>query len=243
MTYCLAIELYAGIVFAGDTRSNAGVDYVSAYRKLHTFETNRDRSLILLSAGSLATTQEVCHRVRRDLESADGQPNLNSFRYMFEAATYFGEISREVQQRHAPAMKEAGMTNEATFILGGQIEGERQRVFMIYPQGNFIEDSEDTPYFQIGENKYGKPILDRLVRPDMTLADAAKLALISLEAAMRSNVTVGPPLDVAIYLRDSLEPMSVRRIEDSDPYIQDLRVHYQQYIAEAFNKLPPFPLE
>ncbi|MGF1483606.1 MAG: 20S proteasome subunit A/B [Opitutales bacterium] len=245
MTYCLAIELYEGIVFAGDTRSNAGVDYVSSYRKLHTFETNDDRSLILLSAGSLATTQEVCHRVRRDLRAAaEGdrtQPNLNGFKQMFEVAAYFGRVSQDVQKSHQEAMSASGVSGDATFILGGQIRGERQRVFLIYPQGNFIEDSEDTPYFQIGENKYGKPILDRLVRPDLSLADAAKLALISLEATMRSNVTVGPPLDVAIYKRDSIAAMEVLRIEENDPYILMMRERYQELIAEAFRQLPAFP--
>ncbi len=239
MTYCLAIQVNEGIAFASDTRSNAGVDYVSAYRKMHRFRTAASHVVVLLSAGSLATTQEVVSRIQRDLELGAAE-NLNSFGRLFEVAAYVGRVSQAVQREHGPALGAAGISGEATFIVGGQIEGESHGIYLVYPQGNFIRTSEDTPYLQIGENKYGKPMLDRLVAPELALKQAVRLCVLSLTATIRSNVTVGPPLDLGIYHANSLRPLITGRLGASDPYYQLITESWNTALREAFLKLPDF---
>ena len=160
MTYCLAIRLEQGLVFGSDSRTNAGVDYVTTYRKVHLFQPASDRLFIVLSAGSLATTQEIVYHVQRDLEYSTNTSNLSNVRYLFEAAEYLGQVSQAVQQRHAPALHASGVSGEASLILGGQIQGQPPEIMLIYPQGNYITASDETPYLQIGESKYGKPVLD-----------------------------------------------------------------------------------
>ncbi len=241
MTYCLAIRVDQGLVFAGDTRSNAGSDYVASYRKLYVFDAGDDRSLVLLTAGSLATTQELVASLKRDLLATDGRESLRTPQHLFEVAAYVGRMSRSVQASHEAALVRSGVSGETTLILGGQIRGGDPEIFLIYPQGNFIHASEDTPYLQIGENKYGKPMLDRLVSPQLSLEQAARLALISLDATVRSNVTVGLPFDVATYGRDSLAAPQLRRITASDPYFVGLRQAWQANISQAFENLPPLP--
>lgn len=238
MTYCLAIRVKEGIAFAADTRSNAGVDYVSSYRKLHRFKTGRDTVVALLSAGSLATTQEVVARLRRDLLSAS--ENLDSHHHLFELASYVGRVSQSVQQSHAKALSASGISGEASFILGGQIRGGPPGLFLIYPQGNFIQASEDTPYVQIGESKYGKPVLDRLVCRDLSLDEAIRLTVLSLNATVRSNVTVGPPLDLGIYRADSLQPLVTGRLDEEDRYYQEINEAWNVALREAFVRLPTF---
>ncbi len=241
MTYCLAIRTPHGLVFASDTRSNAGVDYVVSYRKLHPFECGADRSFVLLSAGSLATTQEVVSWLQRDLEASDGRENLNSANMPFEAAAYVGRTSRAVQMQHSESLSSSGVSGEATFIFGGQIQGHEPEIFLIYPQGNYIHASADTPYLQIGEAKYGKPMLDRLCGAQLGLEEAARLALISLDATVRSNVTVGLPLDVAAYPTDSLTAPPVMRFDENMPYLRELRTSWQASISQAFSALAPMP--
>lgn len=241
MTYCLAIRVDQGLVFAGDTRSNAGSDYVASYRKLYVFDAGEDRSLTLLTAGSLATTQELVASLKRDLLATDGRESLRTPQHLFEVAAYIGRMSRAIQASHEASLGRSGVSGEATLILGGQISGGDPEIFLIYPQGNFIHASEDTPYLQIGENKYGKPMLDRLVSPQLSLEQAARLALISLDATVRSNVTVGLPFDVALYGRDSFGPPQVRRFTSSDPYFVSLRQAWQANVSQAFENLPPLP--
>lgn len=243
MTYCLAIRVKQGIVFAGDTRSNAGVDYVTSYRKLHTFPTADDRVVVLLSAGSLATSQAVRNWIRRDLDAADGRDNLNSADYLFEVAEYVGRISRSVQEEHREELDRSSISGEASLILGGQIRGAEPEIFLIYPQGNFIEASEDTPYLQSGENKYGKPILDRLITADLDLELATRVAIISLDATISSNVTVAAPIDLAVYEADSLETPRSARLGASDPYFQQVREEWQRKIVAGVQTLPPFGWE
>ncbi|MDX1572136.1 MAG: hypothetical protein R3200_16755 [Xanthomonadales bacterium] len=240
MTYCLAIRVKQGIVFAADTRSNAGVDYVTSYRKLHTFPTADDRVIVLLSAGSLATSQAVRNWIRRDLEAKDGRDNLNSARYLFEVAEYVGRINRSVQEEHREELDRSSISGEASLILGGQINGDAPEIFLIYPQGNFIEASEDTPYLQSGENKYGKPILDRLITTDMDLELATRVAIISLDATISSNVTVAAPIDLAVYESDSLRTPRSARLDSSDPYFQRIRDQWQETIVAGLRDLPPF---
>lgn len=238
MTYCLAILVNEGIAFASDSRSNAGVDYVSSYRKLHQFQTASDRTIALLSAGSLATTQEVVAVIRRDL-TRDVE-NLNSYSHLFEIAAYVGRVSQAVQASHKPALAASGIRGEATFILGGQIRDETPRIYLVYPQGNFIQASVDTPYLQIGESKYGKPVLDRLATPSLTLRQAIRLALLSLDATVKSNVSVGLPFDLGIYRKDSFLPIVTGRLDETAPYYQEIRAAWHNALLNQFLQLPDF---
>ncbi len=243
MTYCLAIRTETGIVFGADTRTNAGVDYITSYRKLHVFDTAPDRIFVLASAGSLATTQEIMHWLQRDLAANDDRETFNSVRYMFEAANYVGRVSRAVQAQHASALTTSRFSGETTLILGGQIEGEPHELMLIYPQGNFIEASEDTPYLQIGESKYGKPMLDRLGRGNVSLEDAARLAVISLEATIRSNLTVGPPIDLALMRADTYTLAHELRLGEESEFFRETRKRWQVGIEAAFLTLPRFEWE
>ncbi|MDX1515115.1 MAG: 20S proteasome subunit A/B [Gammaproteobacteria bacterium] len=243
MTYCLAISLNDGIVFAGDTRTNAGVDYVTAYRKLHVFKPAPDRLFVIQSAGNLATTQDVLNRLRRDLDTDDGRENLRTVRYPFEAADYVGRISVAAQAQHAEALNRSGISGETTLIVGGQISGEPHGIYLVYPQGNHISASPETPYLQIGESKYGKPMLDRIINSDLSLNDAARLALVSLEATVRSNITVGPPFQLAIYPRDTFDIAHNVTIKASSDFYNRFKNAWQEGLKNAFRTLPPFEWE
>lgn len=243
MTYCLALRVKDGIVFGSDTRTNAGVDYVTSYRKLHVFADFEDRIFVLLTAGNLGVSQEVCNWIHRDLTATDGRESLRTSTHLFEAADYVGRVSRAVQERHAAAFASSGIAGSTSIILGGQIAGSAHNIFLIYPQGNYIRASDDTPYLQIGENKYGKPMLDRLLTPELGLADAARLALVSLDATIRSNVTVGLPIDMAIYRRDELRIGRHIRLDDDTPYLARLRDSWQSGLSTVFGELPKFDWE
>lgn len=243
MTYCLAIKLDTGIVFAADTRTNAGADYVTSYRKLHVFSDFEDRVLVLLTAGNLGVSQEVIRWLRRDLEYPDDRENLATHSHLFEVADYVGRACRTIQDRHSSAFTASGVSGTTSMILGGQIAGRSHGIFLIYPEGNFIEASEDTPYLQIGENKYGKPMLDRLVSAELPVADAARLALVSLDATVRSNVTVGLPIDLAVYHKDALRVATQQRFDQTSEYLIQLRESWQRGIYEAFAELPRFDWE
>jgi putative proteasome-type protease len=239
MTYCVAISVEQGLVFASDSRTNAGPDQVSVFRKMHILLEEQDRFFVLLSAGNLATTQAVRTRIRHDLEF-DRRPNLRTVQSMAEAAEYLGTINGEQRRKHA----EGGDTDvamTATFIFGGQIKGRSPGIFLVYPEGNYIRASSQTPYLQIGELKYGKPILDRLIRPGLLLEDTARVALLSMDATMRSNVTVGPPIEVLIY--DPLRPHLVRHMifGPDDDYLRELGRSWQGYVEKVFSVLPPLP--
>ncbi|MEM7411374.1 MAG: 20S proteasome subunit A/B [Myxococcota bacterium] len=241
MTYCVAIQVDEGIVFGADTRTNAGVDYVTSYRKLHVFAPAQDRSFVLLAAGSLATTRELIDRIERDLAFPPNGASLSTAGRVFEAAEYVGRLSREIQEKHGAALARSGVTGEVTLILGGQIRGGPPELRLIYPQGNYIGVSDETPYLQIGETKYGKPVLDRLVRKSLPLSEAAKLALVSMDATVRSNITVAAPFDFALYPTDHFAPPTPFRIESDSPYYHEVREAWQRGFAESFAKLPAFP--
>ncbi len=243
MTYCLAMRLEDGLVFAADTRTNAGVDYVTAYGKMHVFTPGEDRLFVVLSAGNLAITQEVVDTLHGDLRSPDAAESLATGRYPYEVAQYVGTLSVAVQNRHRATLSASGISGDVSLILGGQIRGSEPEIFLIYPQGNYIHASRQTPYLQIGESKYGKPMLDRVLRPDTRLADGARLALVSLDATMRSNVTVGPPFDLAIYERDSYRLARNERIQVDSPFYQRFRTAWQDGMQAAFQQLPPFDWE
>jgi len=243
MTYCVAMKVESGLVFAADTRTNAGVDYVTAYGKMHVFTPSEDRLLVLLSAGSLATTQELIDTLKRELANPDSEGDLTQGQQLFEVAQYVGSVSTRVQDRHREALSASGVNGEVSLILGGQIRGDEPEIFHIYPQGNYIHASNQTPYLQIGESKYGKPMLDRVLRPGTTLNDAARLALVSLDATMRSNVSVGPPFDLAVYERDALSLTRNARLEVDSQFYRDFRAAWERGLKAAFNGLPPFDWE
>ena len=251
MTYCVGLLLDQGLVLASDSRTNAGVDYISSYSKLHLFQPAPDRIFVLLAAGSLATTREVLDRIRRDLDQAAHPSsshlapgvNLLNANYLFEAANYIGQVSLAVQNEHGPALRQVGASAEATFILGGQIAGQPQGLLLIYPQGNAIAATQETPYLQIGESKFGKPVLDRIAYPGLSLDDGARLCLVSLEGTARSNLTVAPPFEVAICPRDQLALSHRLRLDDDSPELQALTASWHESQRRAFWALPRFPWE
>lgn len=239
MTYCVAIKVNEGLVFASDSRTNAGVDQVSVYSKMHTFGADGDRTLIVLTAGNLATTQAVLRRVRRD--TGDGtDPGILGLPTMAEVAEYVGELSIGEQRKHK--RHESDKFNaEASFIVGGQIGDEPPQIFLVYPQGNCIRATPETPYLQIGETKYGKPILDRIVSESLPMELAARCALVSMDSTLRSNVTVGPPIELITYARGSLKlPPRLVFGEDSD-YLRELRSAWQEALKRSFEQLPRVP--
>ena len=260
MTYCVGLFLNEGLVLAADSRTNAGVDYVTTFSKLHVFTPAPDRIFILLSAGNLGTTQEVLNRIRRDLDQAseqglpEGAPGSSAYpaavggnllrpRYLFEAAEYVGRISLAVQREHGPALNQAGVSAETTFILGGQIAGQPHGLMLIYPQGNYFAASPETPYLQIGENKYGKPAVDRIAKPGLSLADGARLCFVSLDATSRSNATVGPPFEVAIYPKDTLALSHHLKLDADSEELKAMSRAWNQGIRRAFEGLPRFAWE
>lgn len=250
MTYCVGLLLDDGLVMASDSRTNAGVDYISSYSKLHVFQPAPDRLFVVLAAGSLATTREVLDRIRRDLDQAINPrpspyqqapgPTLLNVNYLFEAATYLGQLNLTVQNEHGPALRQSGNSPEATFILGGQIAGEAPGLFMVYSQGNAIAATPETPYLQIGESKYGKTSLDLIAQPRMSLDDAARLCLVSLLGTARSNLTVGPPFEIAIYPRDRLALSARLKLDEGAQELTMLDNNWQEGLRGVFNGLPRF---
>lgn len=237
MTYCVAISLDQGLVFCSDSRTNAGSDQVAIYSKMHAFGVDGERQFVLLSAGNLATTQSVIARVKRDIDD-DAETNLLKSEHMDEAAEYVGRINHEELAKHVEPGGQSGFTPDATFIVGGQIADEPPAIFLVYPQGNFITTSESTLFLQIGENKYGKPILDRVVRRKTALDEAAKCALVSMDSTMQSNITVGPPIELLVLPKDSLTIRKRLKLEADSAYLMALRKGWRDRIVEAFRALP-----
>ena len=237
MTYCVAMSVDAGVVFISDSRTNAGVDQVSTYRKMHRYGRPGERQFVILSAGNLATTQSVMAQVRRDNETSDARSLMTAVDPR-DAADYLGQLSRMVQDRQG-----GGPTFEANFIIGGQVGGSRTQIYMIYPQGNYITTSADTCYLQIGESKYGKPILDRIIRPDSTLETCALCGLVSMDSTMRSNITVGPPIEVQIYERDALALSRHYVYTEDSEYLRELHRQWDDNLREAFERLPPVEMD
>lgn len=243
MTYCVAIKVNEGLVFSADTRTSAGVDDVRTYNKLHVFEFAGERVFVILSAGNLATTQAVLAQLRRDLDDPSAPVSLATVRHMFDAAEYIGGVSVKAQRETVAQMHGSTVDLRTTLILGGQIQGEEPALYLIYPEGNCISSSPETPYLQIGESKYGKPILDRVIRSTLPIEDAARCALVSLDSTMKSNLSVGPPLDVAILPRDSLRITHTLRLDLDTPFFAQLREAWGQQLVAAFRNLPRFDWE
>jgi len=236
MTYAVALNLEAGLLFASDSRTNAGMDNVATFRKMHIFETPGERVIVLLTSGNLAITQSVVNRL--SMRAGDGPSRIETAGTMYEAAEMVGQALREVFKRDARAMRDQNTGFTAGFILGGQIKGEVPRLFQIYSAGNFIESSAETPYFQIGETKYGKPIIDRLIKPQTPLQVAAKCVLISFDSTMRSNVSVAPPIDLACCRTDQYRVDTYRSLNADDPYMNALSRSWSDGIRRAFDALP-----
>jgi putative proteasome-type protease len=234
MTYCVAIKLRDGLVFVSDSRTNAGVDQISTYSKMHTFGRDGERQFVVLSSGNLATTQGVVARLKRDIRD-NAETSLFTVSALDDAADYLGQVSVAEQQKNTGG----GADYEAGFIIGGQIGKDKGRIVLVYPQGNYITSSKDTPYLQIGESKYGKPILDRIIGRDTTIETAVLCALVSMDSTMRSNLTVGPPIEVLVYRFDSMVLGDRVRLEQDSEYLRKLKRSWDKKLKEAFHGLPP----
>lgn len=243
MSYGLAIRLKSGIVFASDSRTNAGVDYVRTYSKMHTFCSPKESVYVLLTAGNLATTQAVVNTIKREIESPDSKFKLHKATHLFDVAHYIGELSRHEQLRHGKAVSASGADVSASFIVGGQIAGNDPEIYLVYPEGNYISGSFESPFLQIGETKYGKPILDRIINPDLSLEDGARCALVSLDSTMRSNVSVGPPLELAVYHAGSLDHPRHLVLKPTSSLYQALQTEWNKGVQDAFSRLPRFDWE
>ncbi len=239
MTYCVGLILNAGMVLLSDTRTNAGLDNISTYRKMFFFEEPGERVVAIMTAGSLSVTQTTIARLHEAIDAPDATPSTSIMQAptMLQVATIIGntlsDTARNISQQHE-SMKQLA---SASMIVAGQRAGGDMRLFLIYPEGNFIEATEDTPYLQIGEHKYGKPILDRVVTPDTTLADAQKAVLLSMDSTLRSNLSVGMPLDLAVIEKDACRVTKKRRIEEGDPAFQQMSAAWSNALRDSFVKI------
>ena len=238
MTYCVGILLDAGIIFASDSRTHAGVDNFSKFCKMTVFDRPGDRVIVLLSSGNLAGTQAVISVLKQRADAGDRKPNLWTSRTMFDVAVIVSDAMREIERRDGAYLEQSDLTFNASFILGGQIKGEPGRLFRIYAEGNFIEAGAETPFIQTGEAKYGKPIIDRVVTPSTSLTEAIKCVLVSFDSTMRSNLSVGMPIDLLCYERDSLEVRMRRRFDQGDPYFATLSKEWGEGTRAVFRQLP-----
>ncbi|MEJ8824255.1 proteasome-type protease [Variovorax humicola] len=240
MTYCVGIKLNAGLVFLSDSRTNAGVDHISTFRKMICYEQPGDRFMVLLSAGNLSISQSVREILQiEELQEAEGKEPITIWnaKSMFDAARVLGSAVRHVYHRDAEALKHAGLDFNVSFIFGGQIKGEGMRLFLVYAAGNFIEATTETPYFQVGESKYGKPVLDRVLTPETPLDEAAKCALVSMDSTMKSNLSVGLPLDLVVYEANKLQTDRVICIDADNPYYRMMHNSWGQKLREVFDSI------
>jgi len=226
------------MVFASDSRTNAGLDDFASFCKMTVFERTGDRVLVLLSSGSLAGTQAVIGLLRQRAEAGDGSPSVWTAQTMFEVMGLVSDAVRAIEQRDGPYLKASGSSFNASFLVGGQIKGEEPRLFRMYAEGNFIEAGADTPFLQTGEAKYGKPIIDRVIHSDTTLGEAAKCVLVSFDSTMRSNLSVGMPIDLLLYERDRLAITQRRRFSEGDVYFQELSREWSAGVRQVFRELP-----
>ncbi len=243
MTYCTGILVDGGLVMIGDTRTNAGLDNVSTFRKLHVFSSPGERVLTLASAGNLSVSQSVVSLLAEGVENPDtgAVERLEDAPTLFKAAQLIGRAIRQVRAIDGPGFEAAGVNFDVSFLFGGQIRGGPMRLYMVYAAGNFIECGQDAPFLQIGEHKYGKPILDRAVKFSTDIYDALKIGLISMDSTMRSNIGVGLPIDIAVLRRDAYTPEVVHRIEAGEPYFHDLRERWSAALRAAHIAIPRPP--
>ena len=238
MTYCIGVKLDRGIIFASDSRTNAGMDNFARFCKMTVFERRGDRVIVLLSSGNLAGTQAVIGVLNRRCDADPPTDSLWTARTMFDVAMLVADAMRDIERRDGEYLQQNEVGFNASFIVGGQLRGEPPRLFRIYAEGNFIEAGIDTPYIQTGETKYGKPIIDRVITGVTPLADATKCVLVSFDSTMRSNLSVGMPIDLICYERDSLEVRFRRRFDDGDPYFTALGKQWSEGTRQVFRQLP-----
>jgi len=238
MTYCIGVMLDRGMILASDSRTHAGVDNFAKFCKMTVFERRGDRVIVLLSSGNLAGTQAVISVLNQRCARGDEVPNLWNARTMFDVSMLVSDAMRDVDKRDGQYLQESDVGFNASFIVGGQISGEPLRLFRIYSEGNFIEAGADTPYLQTGETKYGKPIIERVITSSSSLADATKCVLVSFDSTMRSNLSVGMPIDLICYERDSLEVQMRRRFAEGDTYFTALSHEWREGSRKVFRQLP-----
>ena len=234
MTYCVAVSVNAGMVFCSDSLTNAGIDRVSTYSKMFRFGIDGQKQFVILTAGNLATSQGAIAKINSDIKKGESE-NLLNMNSIEDAADYLGEISREQQEKH----QVDGKKFEASFIIGGQIADNPHEIILVYPEGNHITTSDDTPYLQIGESKYGKPILDRILHPELNLDTCAMCALVSMDSTMKSNLSVGPPVEALIYQTNSLALETPHRFNADSDFLRDLSRGWDQRLKDAFRQMPP----
>lgn len=240
MTYCVGLKLDAGLVLLSDTRTNAGLDHISVYRKMFFFEKPGDRIIAIMTAGSLSLTQTTLARLHEAIANpeADASTSIMLAGSMLQVATIIGETLSRTRREIVEQCRDLNQQASASMIVAGQRKGGQMRLFLIYPEGNFIEATEDTPFLQIGEHKYGKPILDRVVRPETSLLDAQKAVLLSMDSTLRSNLSVGMPLDLAVIEKDALAIGISRRIPEDDPKFREMSIAWSEALRESFIKMP-----
>jgi putative proteasome-type protease len=239
MTYCVGIKLDAGLVFMSDSRTNAGLDQISTYRKMMVYEKPGDRFMVMLSAGNLSISQSVREILQVEkIEDRDGSPvTIWNAKSMFDAVRVLGAAVRRVHDQDGAALATAGVDFNASMIFGGQINGEAMRLFLVYSAGNFIEATRETCYFQVGESKYGKPVLDRMITPATPLDEAAKCALVSMDSTLKSNLSVGLPLDLLVYEAGRLQTDQIVCVDEHNPYFQMIRGNWGQKLRQVFESL------
>ncbi len=237
MTYCLALKMNDGMVFASDSRTNAGVDQIASFKKMRTYNNGTDRVIVTLTSGNLSITQSVVNLIEQRANDPD-VPNIWNAKTLFDVATLFGECLREARKETAAYLDQSKVNMGVNFIIGGQIAGEPQRLFLVYSEGNFIEATEETPFFQIGETKYGKPVLDRFMQPETTLVNAIKCALVSLDSTVRSNISVGLPIDLVSLKPDQFEFDSQYHITEDDAYFSHISTSWREGLTTLFDGLP-----
>ena len=240
MTYCVAVKLDAGLVFLSDSRTNAGLDQIGTFRKMMVYERPGDRFMVMLSAGNLSISQQVREILQIEQIEDDGKEPITIWNAtsMFDAARVLGAAVRHVYDQDGASLKKSGLDFNASMIFGGQIQGEAMRLFLVYSAGNFIEATRETCYFQIGESKYGKPVIDRVVHRGTSLLDATKCTIVSFESTMRSNISVGLPIDLLVYETGSLKVALQRRIQEFDPYFQMVHHQWGEGLRRVFAQLP-----
>jgi putative proteasome-type protease len=238
MTYCVAVMLEAGMVFASDSRTNAGVDQVSVFKKMRVMSREGERVIVILGSGNLSITQSTVNLLELNTRNSEASKTIANTSSMFEVADLVGNALREVRKRDGPYLLQNNIDANASFIVGGQIRGEPQRLFNIYSEGNFIEATPETPYFQIGESKYGKPVIDRVIKRNTQLMEAAKCVLVSFDSTMRSNISVGLPIDLVIYDNNSLKLRVQRHIDEADAYFRMIHTEWGEGLRRVFAQLP-----
>lgn len=239
MTYCLAVSTKEGLVFCSDSRTNSGADILSVYSKMHIFKPASDRIFVLLTSGNLATTQAIVQRITHELEEQE-TPGLLGCEKMTDAARYVSNVNRSEQEKaNALTASASDIDTSATLIFGGQIAGAPPAIYLLYSAGNYISDSDQTPYLQIGESKYGKPILDRIITRKTSLEDAARCSLVSMDSTIKSNATVGPPIEMMMYKADNFTESCYLKLNEDDDYLREIRQSWNEALQKAFSELPP----